>query len=153
MLLTTYQERAELERKSATQRGEEAGRKVQQLLGEQNERKEVTDTFVRQHAGSLRRLLKAGGQVDSALEDELLGLAPRPDSAGMLKPRREGTRGFGGYDGGALPPTPADEEEEEAAAGGAMDMKMAMMMSMMDGGRAPSMGDAAGGITTMASGS
>ena len=47
MLLTTYQERAELERKSATQRGEEAGRKVQQLLGEQNERKEVTDTFVR----------------------------------------------------------------------------------------------------------
>ena len=87
MLLTTYQERAELERKSATQRGEEAGRKVQQLLGEQNERKEVTDTFVRQHAGSLRRLLKAGGQVDSALEDELLGLAPRPDSAGMLKPR------------------------------------------------------------------
>ena len=61
MLLTTYQERAELERKSATQRGEEAGRKVQQLLGEQNERKEVTDTFVRQHAGSLRRLLKAGG--------------------------------------------------------------------------------------------
>ena len=60
---------------------------MQQLLGEQNERKEVTDTFVRQHAGSLRRLLKAGGQVDSALEDELLGLAPRPDSAGMLKPR------------------------------------------------------------------
>ena len=46
MLLTTYQERAELVRKSATQRGEEAGRKVQQLLGEQNERKEVTDTFV-----------------------------------------------------------------------------------------------------------
>ena len=71
----------------------------------------------------------------------------------MLKPRREGTRGFGGYDGGALPPTPAEEEEEEAAAGGAMDMKMAMMMSMMDAGRAPSMGDAAGGITTMASGS
>ena len=150
---STDKERAELERKSATQRGEEAGRKVQQLLGEQNERKEVTDTFVRQHAGSLRRLLKAGGQVDSALEDELLGLAPRPDSAGMIKPRREGTRGFGGYDGGALPPTPAEEEEEAAAAGGAMDMKMAMMMSMMDGGRAPSMGDAAGGITTMASGS
>ena len=70
----------------------------------------------------------------------------------MLKPRREGTRGFGGYDGGALPPTPAEEEEEEAG-GGAMDMKMAMMMSMMDAGRAPSMGDAAGGITTMASGS
>ena len=84
---STDKERAELERKSATQRGEEAGRKVQQLLGEQNERKEVTDTFVRQHAGSLRRLLKAGGQVDSALEDELLGLAPRPDSAGMLKSR------------------------------------------------------------------
>ena len=58
---STDKERAELERKSATQRGEEAGRKVQQLLGEQNERKEVTDTFVRQHAGSLRRLLKAGG--------------------------------------------------------------------------------------------
>ena len=58
---STDKERAELERKSAAQRGEEAGRKVQQLLGEQNERKEVTDTFVRQHAGSLRRLLKAGG--------------------------------------------------------------------------------------------
>ena len=34
-----------------------------------------------------------------------------------------------------------------------MDMKMAMMMSMMDGGRAPSGGDASAGITTMASGS
>ena len=148
---SSEKERAELEKKSAAERGQEAGRKVQELLGQQNERKEATNSFVRQHAGALRRLLKAGGQVDAALEDELLGVAPPPDSA-LVKPRREGTRGFSGYDGGAAP-IDEEEEEEEEEGGGAMDMKMAMMMSMMDGGRAPSGGDASAGITTMASGS
>ena len=142
---SSEKERAELEKKSAAERGQEAGRKVQELLGQQNERKEATNSFVRQHAGALRRLLKAGGQVDAALEDELLGVAPPPDSA-LVKPRREGTRG------GAAP-SDGEEEEGEEEGGGAMDMKMAMMMSMMDGGRAPSGGDASAGITTMASGS
>ena len=52
-----------MEKKSAAERGQDAGRKVQELLGQQNERKEATNSFVRQHAGALRRLLKAGGQV------------------------------------------------------------------------------------------
>ena len=113
---SSEKERAELEKKSAAERGQEAGRKVQELLGQQNERKEATNSFVRQHAGALRRLLKAGGQVDAALEDELLGVAPPPDSA-MVKPRREGTRGFGGYDGGAAPIDEEEEEEEEEGGG------------------------------------
>ena len=55
----------------------------------------------------------------------------------------------GTYDGGAAPAEEEEEEEEEASGG--MDMKMAMMMSMMDGGRAPSNGDASAGITTVGS--
>ena len=139
-------ERAELEKKSAAERGQDAGRKVQELLGQQNERKEATNSFVRQHAGALRRLLKAGGQVDTALEDELLGVAP-PQPEMVIKPKAPTMRGT--YDGGAA--LAEEEEEEEEEASGGMDMKMAMMMSMMDGGRAPSNGDASAGITTVGS--
>ena len=70
---------------------------------------------------------------------------PQPET--VIKPKAPTMRGT--YDGGAAPAEEEEEEEEEASGG--MDMKMAMMMSMMDGGRAPSNGDASAGITTVGS--
>jgi DNA polymerase III delta prime subunit len=136
---STDKERVELEKKSASERAQVAASKVQELLGQSNERKETTDNFVRHHATTLRRLLKAGGEVDASLEDELLGIAP-PSEPG-LKVKREATKN---YDGGAT--VSADDKDDEDE-GEDLQMRMAMMMSMMDSGpgRSSSAGDGAGG--------
>ena len=108
------------------------------LLNEQNDRREATESFVRGTAATLKRLLKAGGAVDTALEDELLGVAPPPTAAGAeglpptpSKVRRNKT-GLG-YDGGASAGGGAKEEDEEEEPVD-MQTQMAMMMSMMTSG-------------------
>ena len=111
---------------------------VHDLLNEQNDRREATESFVRGTAATLKRLLKAGGAVDTALEDELLGVAPPPPAAGAeglpptpSKVRRNKT-GLG-YDGGASAGGGGKEEDEEEEPVD-MQTQMAMMMSMMTSG-------------------
>jgi len=147
-------ERAELERKSPVERALDAAQKVHEAMGLRCERKEQADSFVRAHAQSLKRLLDAGGAIDRALEDELLGITTPVESVagggaaaapGPLKKTGSHTGGLG-YDGGAA--AAGDAEEDDAAdGGGGMDMQMmqAMMMSMMDGGGGAGGGAGGGG--------
>ena len=109
---------------------------VHGLLNEQNDRREATESFVRGTAATLKRLLKAGGAVDTALEDELLGVAPPPTAAGARLPPtpskvRRNKTGLG-YDGGAAAGGGGKEEDEEEPVD--MQTQMAMMMSMMTSG-------------------
>ena len=125
---STDKERAELEKKSPAERAVDAAQMVQQLIAQQCERKEQTDNFVRGHAVALRRILMAGGVVDAALEDELLGVTPPPPE--LTVPKRGASKQLG-YDGGAVA---GGEEEEEEEDGMDLQMMKAMMSSMEDGG-------------------
>ena len=149
-------ERAELEKKTPAERAMHAAQRVHELVCQRNERKETTDSFVRQSAATLRRLLKAGGAVDAALEDELLGIAPKPDATVALKsPAKQASKagfkaaagGALGYDGGATAggKDRDDDDDDDDDEGMDMQMKMAMMMSMMDKGGAGGSGDSPGG--------
>ena len=152
-------ERSELEKKTPAERAMHAAQRVHELVCQRNERKETTDSFVRQSATTLKRLLAAGGAVDAALEDELLGIAPKADTLALKSPKRDASKAGGGggfkagaaagalgYDGGATAGGGKDDDDDEDDEGMDMQMKMAMMMSMMDKGGAGGAGsDGAGG--------
>ena len=133
---------------------------MHELVGQRNERNETTNSFVRASASTLTRLLKAGGAVDAALEDELLGVSPPPDAMTLRSPGREASRAAGfakaaaEYDGGggtaaaAVGGAADDDDDDDDGGGGDMQMKMAMMMSMMDKGGAGGSGDSPGGMAS-----
>jgi len=125
---TSEKERAEYEKLSPAERVERARQKAQEVLGAFCERKERTESFVSAHAAMLRRLLKAGGVVDAALEDELLGIAPAADGD---KATKAVAALAGGYSGAT---TAVDDDEDEDDEMESAQMMQAMMMSMMSSG-------------------
>lgn len=111
---------------------------VHEAMSQRCERHETIDQFVKMHACALRRLLKAGGAVDRALEDELLGVAP-PADAGKPKAPLSAKLGKAAaswpIDGGASTGDRGGDEDDEKD-GMDIQMMQAMMMSMMDTGGA-----------------
>ena len=69
-------DRTELEKKSPAERAMATAQMVHEAMSQRCERHDTIDQLVKLHACALRRLLKACGAVDRALEDELLGVAP-----------------------------------------------------------------------------
>ena len=131
-------DRAELEKKSPAERAMATAQMVHEAMSQRCERHETIDQFVKMHACALRRLLKAGGAVDRALEDELLGVAP-PADAGKPKAPLSAKLGKAAaswpIDGGASTGDRGGDEDDEKD-GMDIQMMQAMMMSMMDTGGA-----------------
>jgi len=121
---SSERERDELERKSPLERAAAAADKVKAAMSERCERKEAADRYVKAFSSGLRRALKAGALVDSALEDELLGLTPPEAPAGG---RTERGGGVMGYDGGDLPRAASDDDDEQESD---IQMMMASMLSL-----------------------
>ena len=56
---------------------EALGKEAAENVGRMSEQSEAADRFIKGHASVLKQLLDAGGKVDQALEDELLGVTHR----------------------------------------------------------------------------
>jgi len=93
------------------------------------DRKQASDRFVRTFSSGLRRLLQAGALVDSALEDELLGLT-KLEPISMKAGAKAGSLG---YDGGGE--SVGDDDESSTLS----DMQM-MMMAMTSNANATTTG-------------
>jgi len=96
---------------------------------------ETADRFLKPHAKAIKTLVESGAPVDSAFEDELLGLAavkvatlPMPGLTRVVS---------GAHD----PAAPIEEEEEEKGGGMDAQLTMAMISSLMQ----PQSGGGGGG--------
>eukprot|EP00615_Pteridomonas_danica_P006134 CAMPEP_0114336614 /NCGR_PEP_ID=MMETSP0101-20121206/5830_1 /TAXON_ID=38822 ORGANISM="Pteridomonas danica, Strain PT" /NCGR_SAMPLE_ID=MMETSP0101 /ASSEMBLY_ACC=CAM_ASM_000211 /LENGTH=713 /DNA_ID=CAMNT_0001468607 /DNA_START=133 /DNA_END=2274 /DNA_ORIENTATION=- len=145
----TEDEEKQRKKKSADELQKEEEQKITSEMSSMCEAANGKDAYVKMKATALKLMVEAGCEIDTALEDVLLGIVHEEDMPPPAPVKLRRTSISYRNDDDDAPPPPPEEEEEEAGGGvgmsGDLGMMMATMASMMPGN--------SGGGTDMAAGS